>query len=118
MSAMEAKFTAMQTEWLAVRTHLHTTVTQWEQRLAALAQEEARLRDDGRWIHGRDDFLGVPDAKCLSSMVASISWWKRPDSTSLLKTKLMQRRVKNSAPVRSEPDIAITRSNGRSRGAT
>lgn len=59
MSVIEAKFSVMQTEWLAARTNLRTNVGHWERRLIQLAQEENRLRDDGRWIHGRDDYLGV-----------------------------------------------------------
>lgn len=59
MSAIEANFAALQAEWLAVRRQVEGNVTLWEQRVDALAREETLLRDDGRWRHGRDDFLGV-----------------------------------------------------------
>ena len=40
---------------------LPMNVGRWELRLVQLAQEEVRLRDNGRWTHGRDDYLGVLD---------------------------------------------------------
>lgn len=56
---MAAKFAAMQAEWLVLRRKLQASTTRWEQTFAELEREEARLRDDGLWLHGREDFLGV-----------------------------------------------------------
>ncbi|HLG55145.1 MAG TPA: PD-(D/E)XK nuclease family protein [Vicinamibacterales bacterium] len=59
MTTLEDKFAVLQAEWLMVCGHLHRNVADWEQRLDDLAQEEARLRERGQWMHGRADYLGV-----------------------------------------------------------
>lgn len=61
MSTIEPKFAALQTEWLTVCSHVHKSIARWEYHFGALRKEEAKLRDEGRWTHGRDDFLGVLD---------------------------------------------------------
>jgi hypothetical protein len=32
------------------------TISRWENKFAELVKEEAKLRREGRWTHGRDDF--------------------------------------------------------------
>jgi hypothetical protein len=59
ITSMEARFADLQDEWAAVRHQLRSHVVRWEDRRAQLADEEAQLRDTGRWIHGRSDYLGV-----------------------------------------------------------
>jgi hypothetical protein len=59
MNTIEETFDAMQAEWRAVCDHARADVGFWEQRFVGLAREEAQLRDSGRWIHGRADYLGV-----------------------------------------------------------
>ena len=59
MSTIDAKFAALQTEWLTVRRHVREDIARWESCFGELEKEEAKLRDEGRWTHGRDDFLGV-----------------------------------------------------------
>jgi hypothetical protein len=58
-TSMEARFEALQVEWSGVRHQLRSHVARWEERRAQLAEEEVQLRDTGRWIHGRSDYLGV-----------------------------------------------------------
>src|SRR4051794_21832804 len=55
----EAQFRSMLTEWSAVRSRVHADISQWEERVSELAQDEARLRAVGRWTSGRNDVLGV-----------------------------------------------------------
>lgn len=59
MSTIEAKFAALQSEWLTVCHHVREDIAQWEFRFGELEEEEIKLRDEGRWTHGRDDYLGV-----------------------------------------------------------
>lgn len=49
MRAMEATFRAMHEDWLLIQDHLRANVARWEQRIVALADEEARMRDSGQW---------------------------------------------------------------------
>jgi hypothetical protein len=59
MNTNEAKFAELQKEWFTARRQVHENVQHWEDRFEELREEENKLRDEGRWIHGRDDFLGV-----------------------------------------------------------
>jgi len=59
MSTDEQKFTALQSDWRAIGKHGRAVVQRWNQRIAAMTAAEGALRDQGRWVHGRGDFLGV-----------------------------------------------------------
>lgn len=57
---MEAKFAAMLEEWSLLRRDASRgEVERWERKFDELREEEWRLRDEGKWLHGRSDFLGV-----------------------------------------------------------
>jgi hypothetical protein len=59
MSVFETNFAALLSDWSTVRSQLRSQIMSWEQHFAILTAEESSLRDHGRWIHGRADFLGV-----------------------------------------------------------
>ena len=59
MSALESTFQSLQAEWADIRGRVRANVAHWEQHVADFRFEEAALRDAGKWIHGRSDFLGV-----------------------------------------------------------
>lgn len=56
---MEAKFASMIAEWSVANELSVGLPAHWEQKFVELQTDELRLRDAGRWIYGRDDFLGV-----------------------------------------------------------
>ena len=45
MSSMEAKFAALESEWITVCNSVSEDVAGWEQQLEKLVNEEAKLRD-------------------------------------------------------------------------
>lgn len=59
MHELEHQFSTIAQEWLALESRSLADVQRWQHRLAALLTEEEGLRDAGRWVHGRTDFLGV-----------------------------------------------------------
>lgn len=46
-------------EWAAIVERAARLPASWEPALRRMTDDEARLRAEGRWVHGRDDFLGV-----------------------------------------------------------
>lgn len=60
VSAMEATFSEMENEWRSDRTHTHAPgCALWEEQFDNLQREKWRLVEEGLWIHGRSDLLGV-----------------------------------------------------------
>src|SRR5690349_11058540 len=59
MTSDEKSLRAMQEDWRMVLKRERGILGLWQQRLAAMIAAEAALRDQGRWVHGREDFLGV-----------------------------------------------------------
>jgi hypothetical protein len=59
MTQLETRFAALADEWTALCNQSRSDSARWEQLLSAIAREEEQLRDAGRWLHGRADYLGV-----------------------------------------------------------
>ncbi len=59
MDAWSAKLGAMAAEWRGLQQHWRTQLVRWERCRLELESEEAVLRDQGQWTHGRCDYLGV-----------------------------------------------------------
>ncbi len=59
MSAGESEFECVRAEWTDIVARGHSEVAIWRSHVARLAQEEACLRAQGRWVGGRDDLFGV-----------------------------------------------------------
>jgi hypothetical protein len=55
----EAQFDAMAREWRELGDRAARAIGDWEASFERIAAEQARLRADGLWTHGRDDMLGV-----------------------------------------------------------
>ena len=61
-NAWSLAYAAMAEEWdLLVVAAGQVRVAQWEEHFARIAKEEIHLRDSGRWLTGRTDWLGVLD---------------------------------------------------------
>jgi hypothetical protein len=92
MSSLEAKFAELESEWLNVCNRVGEDIAGWKQQLKELENEEDALRDEGRWTHGRDDFLGVlgrtRDELIHSQMV--VAWLLDPCARHGLGTQVLK----------------------------
>ena len=55
----DAQIAPLLAEWAEIAARAARVTAAWQPALERMAAEEAGLRSAGRWVHGRDDFLGV-----------------------------------------------------------
>lgn len=55
----EEDFVDLLREWRAITPPVSVDLSTWERQLSALRAEELRLRSEGNWARGRDDFMGI-----------------------------------------------------------
>ena len=57
--ARDPAFDELESEWRRIGDCSRALVADWEREIDNVASDERRLRSEGRWVRGRDDFLGV-----------------------------------------------------------
>lgn len=105
----EADFERLLDEWRPIASP-GPNVEGWPQALHVLAQEEHRLRADGRWVHGRDDMfgvLGIERAEIHHS--AMIAWLLDPCARHGLGTAFLGRVLRRCFPDAGFDDLAGAR---------
>ena len=53
------RFATILEEWRPIQRRRSSSISDWEDSLVRIAEDETCLRDRGVWRHGPDDYLGV-----------------------------------------------------------
>lgn len=86
----ESTFADLRADWLRIQNDAQAAMAGWEAQLADLVAEESRLRDAGKWMHGRADYLGVID-RHRDELVHSkmLAWFLDPCARHGLGTRVL-----------------------------
>jgi hypothetical protein len=88
-------FDAMRVEWASIARRGRPEVVGWQRKIACLVGEEQVLRAEGRWLHGRSDYLGIlGQERSELGHSAMIAWLLDPCGRHGLGSRLLERVVR------------------------
>ena len=71
----EANFTRLLAEWRGIAAPPRVDVGAWRRALEKMRDEENALREQGRWVHGREDVFGIIGIQRMEVLHSAIIAW-------------------------------------------